>query len=244
MRAYVGSKELIDGKKRWCLWLVDATPDEIERSPELRRRVDAVREVRLGSKAATTRNYPHHHLFRQFGITSQRPIVCIPGGLQRAPRIPTGRASRRWRNHQQQGLRRVGPHGTDLRPRIFVHVHHMDENRWWAIRIATVVLKHHHMEQLPTPADRDRPAAGHRRSRRSDPGGSIRSTRPFPRGPLSARKHDFGSQGSRTPDRPWTQPWALTTRTRIFLRRQEVLFASYERLTAALLPTTRPSARR
>ena len=78
LRAYVGSKELINGAQRWCLWLVGATQAEIQQSPELRRRVAAVREERLTSKAATTRDYPHPHLFRQFGITADKPIVCIP----------------------------------------------------------------------------------------------------------------------------------------------------------------------
>ena len=78
LRPYVGSKELINGTRRWCLWLVDATPADIQRSPELRRRVAAVREERLKSRAATTREYPHDHLFRQFGITAEKPIVCIP----------------------------------------------------------------------------------------------------------------------------------------------------------------------
>jgi hypothetical protein len=78
LRPYVGSKELINGKKRWCLWLVEASASDLKMSPELQRRVEAVRLERLKSTAATTRNYPHHHLFRQFGITADRPIVCIP----------------------------------------------------------------------------------------------------------------------------------------------------------------------
>ena len=78
LRPYVGSKELINGAQRWCLWLADATPGDIRKSPELTRRVEAVREERRKSKAATTRDYPHHHLFRQFGITAEKPIVCIP----------------------------------------------------------------------------------------------------------------------------------------------------------------------
>ena len=78
LRPYVGSKELINGEKRWCLWLVSATQEEIRSSPELRRRVTEVRKMRLDSDAASTRAYPHHHLFRQFGITADQPIVCIP----------------------------------------------------------------------------------------------------------------------------------------------------------------------
>lgn len=78
LRPYVGSRELINGQKRWCLWLVGATQAEIQSSPELRRRVAGVRAMRLDSDAASTRDYPHHHLFRQFGITADQPIVCIP----------------------------------------------------------------------------------------------------------------------------------------------------------------------
>lgn len=78
LRQYVGSKELINGRQRWCLWLVDATEGEIQSSPELSRRVAAVRTERMDSDAATTRDYPHHHLFRQLGITAETPIVCIP----------------------------------------------------------------------------------------------------------------------------------------------------------------------
>ncbi|KQX09286.1 hypothetical protein ASC82_25440 [Streptomyces sp. Root431] len=78
LRPYVGSKELINGKQRWCLWLVDATPTDLSSSSELRRRVTAVREMRLSSTAASTRSYPHHHLFRQRGITPDTSFVGIP----------------------------------------------------------------------------------------------------------------------------------------------------------------------
>ena len=78
VRPYVGSRELINGQKRWCLWLVDLVPADLRRSPILRERVEAVRAFRATSKARTTREYPHHHLFRQFGIVEDVPIVCIP----------------------------------------------------------------------------------------------------------------------------------------------------------------------
>ncbi|MBM7436730.1 MULTISPECIES: class I SAM-dependent DNA methyltransferase [unclassified Streptomyces] len=78
LRPYVGSKELIKGRKRWCLWLVDAKPSELAESAELRRRIAAVRKSRLDSTALTTRNYPHHHLFRQFGVAPDTSFVCIP----------------------------------------------------------------------------------------------------------------------------------------------------------------------
>lgn len=70
VRPYLGARELLHGEKRWCLWLEDVDPRELIESTVLRERVSAVRDFRAASKAATTRSYPYHHLFRQ--ITAQR----------------------------------------------------------------------------------------------------------------------------------------------------------------------------
>ncbi len=55
LRRFVGSKELISGKERWCLWLASATEEEIRSSEILRERVRGVREMRLASTKAATR---------------------------------------------------------------------------------------------------------------------------------------------------------------------------------------------
>lgn len=78
LRPYIGSDELINGKKRWCLWLLDVEPADLAQSYELRDRISGVRSMREKSKAKTTREYPHHHLFRQIGLVSDDPIVGIP----------------------------------------------------------------------------------------------------------------------------------------------------------------------
>lgn len=78
LRPYVGAKELINNHPRWCLWLTQLDPLDFEKSPELQRRVDAVAAERAKSKAKTTREYPHHHLFRQLGFESDVPFVAIP----------------------------------------------------------------------------------------------------------------------------------------------------------------------
>ena len=41
-----GGKELIDGRKRWCLWLVDAEPGDMRKSKFIARRVTACRKYR------------------------------------------------------------------------------------------------------------------------------------------------------------------------------------------------------
>lgn len=78
LRPYIGSEELINGKQRWCLWLTDLDPSDLAKSPALRERIEGVRTSRAASKAETTRDYPHHHLFRQIGLVSDCPIVGIP----------------------------------------------------------------------------------------------------------------------------------------------------------------------
>ena len=55
IRKYIGSVEYINGKERYCLWLVDATPAEIRQSKTLSQRVEAVRLFRQNSSAAPTR---------------------------------------------------------------------------------------------------------------------------------------------------------------------------------------------
>jgi uncharacterized membrane protein (Fun14 family) len=55
IRPFVGAHEFINGVRRWCLWLRDASPDEIRRMPEVRRRVEGVREHRMNSRRQTTR---------------------------------------------------------------------------------------------------------------------------------------------------------------------------------------------
>jgi len=54
---YVGADEFIKGKKRFCLWLVHATPTDIKQSKILYQKVLAVRQFRLDSKAKTTNGY-------------------------------------------------------------------------------------------------------------------------------------------------------------------------------------------
>lgn len=79
VRPYIGSKELIKGHQRWCLWLPDMDPSLPAKSAELRRRLRGVEAERLASKAPTTRDYARFpHLFRQIGIVSEKPLVGIP----------------------------------------------------------------------------------------------------------------------------------------------------------------------
>jgi len=54
-KRWLGSDEFINGWQRWCLWLGDAAPGELRQFPEVLKRIDAVRRVRLASVSAPTR---------------------------------------------------------------------------------------------------------------------------------------------------------------------------------------------
>ncbi|MDN5654056.1 MAG: hypothetical protein L0G46_03050 [Kocuria sp.] len=77
VRRYVGARELLRAEDRWCLWLEGMDPADLSRSRILRERVDAVKAFRASSTAASTRDYPHHHLFRQPQRLTEH-YACIP----------------------------------------------------------------------------------------------------------------------------------------------------------------------
>lgn len=78
LRPFLGARELIHGEDRWCLWLVDLEPADLARSPLLKSRVEGVRAMRAGSKAASTREAASTpHLFRQIAPVTTA-FICIP----------------------------------------------------------------------------------------------------------------------------------------------------------------------
>ncbi|MDR0515995.1 MAG: endonuclease domain-containing protein, partial [Fibromonadaceae bacterium] len=61
IRQLVGAEEFINNKKRYCLWLLDALPNELKQMPEVMKRIELCRKFRLDSKKEATRksaNFP------------------------------------------------------------------------------------------------------------------------------------------------------------------------------------------
>ncbi len=78
IRRYIGASEFLDGTDRYCLWLPDISPSELRSLPLVSARVEAVRQFRLASKAATTREYADYPTrFRQIAQANGR-YVLIP----------------------------------------------------------------------------------------------------------------------------------------------------------------------
>ncbi len=55
IRPFVSAKEFLNNESRWCLWLVDISPNELRHLPEISRRVQAVKQLREASDRPTTR---------------------------------------------------------------------------------------------------------------------------------------------------------------------------------------------
>ena len=57
IKPYIGAVEFLNNKERYCLWLVNAEPSEINQCPTVKKRVEFVKETRANSKAAGTRKF-------------------------------------------------------------------------------------------------------------------------------------------------------------------------------------------
>ncbi|MBI4566979.1 MAG: class I SAM-dependent DNA methyltransferase [Planctomycetes bacterium] len=55
LRRIVGSHEFLNGVERWCLWLVDASPEDLRGLPGVMERIEAVRRHRAASRREATR---------------------------------------------------------------------------------------------------------------------------------------------------------------------------------------------
>lgn len=95
LRPYIGADEFINGKKRWCLWLKDASPKDIMNSKILSEKVEAVRQFRLSSKAKTTNGYAKvPQLFAQITQPDGVDFLIVPRvSSERRKYIPIGFAT-------------------------------------------------------------------------------------------------------------------------------------------------------
>lgn len=78
LRPFVGSRQLLHGAERWCLWLVDLDPRDIQRSAILHDRLEKVRMSRFKSTKRHTREAAATpQLFTEIRQPSA-PYLCIP----------------------------------------------------------------------------------------------------------------------------------------------------------------------
>ncbi len=78
IRPYVGSKDLINGTTRYILALQDASPDKLANLPEVRKRIQAVREFRLRSSSIPTIKLADTPLLYHINVMPSSPFLVIP----------------------------------------------------------------------------------------------------------------------------------------------------------------------
>ena len=78
IRKVLGAQEYINNIERYCLWLVDISPEELKNSPMIYERVRKVREFRLSSKAESTRKFADKATEFKQNAQPNTPYLIIP----------------------------------------------------------------------------------------------------------------------------------------------------------------------
>ena len=91
IKPYVGAVEFLNNKKRYCLWLVNADPSEINKCATIKKRIELVRNTRLASKAAGTRKFAETPtLFCQIAQPNSDYIIIPKTSSGKRKYIPIG----------------------------------------------------------------------------------------------------------------------------------------------------------
>lgn len=83
IKKLTGSKEFIDSKYRYCLWLVGITPKELRSMPLVLKRVEATKEDRLSGAPDRQKLAKTPHLFREQMNPKHYMIVPLVSGCRR-----------------------------------------------------------------------------------------------------------------------------------------------------------------
>ena len=92
IRPLLGAEEFLHGKKRYCLWLVNADLTLLRNCPKILERIEKCRQMRLSSKAAATRKFAATPgLFCQITQPEGKDYIAIPRvSSERREYIPIG----------------------------------------------------------------------------------------------------------------------------------------------------------
>lgn len=92
IREFLGAEEFINGKKRYCLWLVEASAAELRGMPTVMKRLEAVKAMRNASKKAATRKWAvYPYLFTENRQPESGDYLLIPStSSERRRYVPIG----------------------------------------------------------------------------------------------------------------------------------------------------------
>ncbi|MDR1840305.1 MAG: hypothetical protein LBQ86_00045, partial [Holophagales bacterium] len=78
IRQFMGSEEFINNRKRWCLWLVGVSPDELRRMPNVMKRIEACKKDRERAPDEGRRKLAKTPALFREQITSEKDFIVIP----------------------------------------------------------------------------------------------------------------------------------------------------------------------
>lgn len=91
IKPYAGAQDYINCLSRWCLWIEDADVNLAKSIPEIARRLDATRQFRSKSRAASTVEYAREpHRFVQIQGYAETAIIVPRVTSERRIYIPIG----------------------------------------------------------------------------------------------------------------------------------------------------------
>lgn len=89
LRRFVGSKEMLNGLERWCLWLVDAEPQDLRTSRLIRERIVGVAKMRTNSPTESVREQAATpSVFTQIRQPEEKYLALPKVSSENRPYIP------------------------------------------------------------------------------------------------------------------------------------------------------------
>ncbi len=79
IKKVLGATEFLNAKERWCLWLIDAAPDELIAMPLVSNRINAVKTTREQSNREASKKLAHlPHLFGEIRQPTSGDYILVP----------------------------------------------------------------------------------------------------------------------------------------------------------------------
>ncbi len=246
IRPFVGSREFINNTERWCLWLVDAPPHLLRNSPELERRINAVRAWRQSSgRPETIRLAATPSLFGENRQPANDYLLLPKVSSEERPYLPIGFLTP---NVIASGSSLIIPQATRYEFGVLLSVMHMAWMRYTGGRMksdyqySAGIVYNNFPWPNPTPAQSENvieaaQAVLDARATHLPPQGMSTLADLYDPNSMPPELHRAHTELDRAVERCYRADKFTSDRERV-----EFLFRLYEQLTAPLLPAT-PAAR-
>jgi len=92
VKKVLGATEFLNAKERWCLWLLDASEDELLAMPVVMKRISAIRQLRLkAGHPAALKMAEKPHIFMQVSQPASGHYILVPRvSSERRTYVPMG----------------------------------------------------------------------------------------------------------------------------------------------------------